>query len=141
MAGLQDPASWQASAPAHWTGLVPMQVPLWQVSSCVHALPSLQAVPAMAGTLTQVPVAASQVPVQHGSTEPPQPVVAPPALQLPPAQNMADTAWPPSQCGAAHWALLSVYSQTKPAQTSSVHGFWSSQALAVPSQQSPPEQQ
>ena len=45
VAGLQTPASWQASPPPHTTGLPPTQAPAWQASLVVQALPSLQAVP------------------------------------------------------------------------------------------------
>ncbi len=36
-------------------GLVPVHVPLWQLSVCVHALPSLQDVPLVTGVCVQVP--------------------------------------------------------------------------------------
>ena len=39
-----------------------MQVPDWQVSVCVQALPSLQAVPFAAGGFEQRPVPVSHVP-------------------------------------------------------------------------------
>ena len=39
-----------------------MQVPFWQVSLCVQALPSLHAVPFAAFGFEQVPVAGSHVP-------------------------------------------------------------------------------
>jgi hypothetical protein len=39
----------------------PLQAPLWQVSVCVHAMPSLQAVPFGAAGFEQ-PAAGSQVP-------------------------------------------------------------------------------
>ena len=42
--GLHVPPAWQAS-PAHVTGFEPVHAPLTQVSVCVHAFPSLQAVP------------------------------------------------------------------------------------------------
>src|SRR5690349_6869137 len=45
------------------TGLSPVQVPVWQVSVCVQALPSLQAVESAALGLEHVPVAVSQVSV------------------------------------------------------------------------------
>src|SRR5438876_749096 len=38
-------ATWHWSSAVQTTGLAPVQVPDWQVSVCVHALPSLQAVP------------------------------------------------------------------------------------------------
>ena len=45
VAGLQVPATWHWSEAAHTTGLLPVQTPLWQVSVCVQALPSLHVVP------------------------------------------------------------------------------------------------
>ena len=41
----QDPASWHSSLAAQITGLPPTQAPAAQVSACVHAFPSSQAVP------------------------------------------------------------------------------------------------
>ena len=50
------------------TGLLPVQVPAWQVSVCVQALPSVQVVPSALAGLEQVPVDGSQVPgVWHWS--------------------------------------------------------------------------
>jgi hypothetical protein len=60
--GLQVPAWWQTSLGAHVTGFAPEQVPLWHVSVCVQALPSLQAVPSFAAGLEQTPVDGSHVP-------------------------------------------------------------------------------
>ena len=60
--GLQTPASWQASAAAHVTGFEPVHVPPWHVSACVHAFPSLHAVPLGAAGLLQTPVAWSHEP-------------------------------------------------------------------------------
>jgi hypothetical protein len=52
----------------HTTGLAPWHAPAWQVSACVHALPSLQAVPLALAGFEQTPVATSQVPaVWHWS--------------------------------------------------------------------------
>jgi hypothetical protein len=59
---LQVPAVWHWSLAAHVTGLAPVQAPVWQVSTCVQALPSLQAEPSFLAGLLHVPVAASQVP-------------------------------------------------------------------------------
>jgi hypothetical protein len=42
---LHAPATWHGSDAVHVTGFEPMHVPLWQLSVCVHALLSLQAVP------------------------------------------------------------------------------------------------
>src|SRR5437667_157357 len=44
------------------TGLEPVQIPDWQVSLWVHALPSLQLVPSAAFGFEHVPVAVLQVP-------------------------------------------------------------------------------
>ena len=44
------------------TGLPPVQVPDWQVSVCVQALPSLHAVPFALAGFEQAPVDGSQVP-------------------------------------------------------------------------------
>jgi hypothetical protein len=43
--GSQVPAVWHESLAAHTTGFEPVQTPAWHVSVCVHALPSLHAVP------------------------------------------------------------------------------------------------
>ena len=45
VAGLQSRRPWHWSAAAHVTGFDPVHTPAWQVSVCVQALPSLQAVP------------------------------------------------------------------------------------------------
>jgi hypothetical protein len=60
--GLQVPAEWHWSEAVQVTGLLPMHAPLWQVSACVQAFPSLQAVPLIAVGLEQVPVLGLQVP-------------------------------------------------------------------------------
>jgi hypothetical protein len=68
VAGLQDPAVWHWSGAAQVTGLAPVQVPAWQVSVRVQALPSLHEVPSDFGGLEQMPVALLQVPaVWHWS--------------------------------------------------------------------------
>jgi hypothetical protein len=56
------PTSWHWSLAAHTTGLPPVQVPAWQVSVCVQAFPSLQAVPSPFVGLLHAPVAVSQIP-------------------------------------------------------------------------------
>src|SRR5438093_419631 len=55
-AGSQVPAVWHWSEAEQVTGLEPVQVPLWQVSLCVQALPSSHAVPLAAAGLEQAPV-------------------------------------------------------------------------------------
>jgi hypothetical protein len=46
----------------HTTGLLPLQVPVWQVSVCVHAFPSSQTVPSSFAGVLHIPVVMSQVP-------------------------------------------------------------------------------
>jgi len=58
----QVPARWHWSLAVHTTGLLPVQVPVWQVSVRVQALPSLQDVPSALAGLLHVPVAVLQVP-------------------------------------------------------------------------------
>ena len=62
VAGLQVPASWHWSEAVHVTELLPVQVPLWQVSLCVHALPSLHDAPLFLAGFEHVPVPGLQVP-------------------------------------------------------------------------------
>src|SRR5580704_2480097 len=66
--GLHVPATWQASLAVHVTGSDPVHVPLSQASACVHALPSLQAVPLIASGFEHCPVLGAHVPtVWHWS--------------------------------------------------------------------------
>jgi len=44
------------------TGLLPVHIPLWQVSVCVQVLPSLQLAPSGLAGFEHVPVVGSQVP-------------------------------------------------------------------------------
>ena len=60
--GSQLPATWHWSRALHTTGLLPVQVPAWHVSVCVHALPSLHAVPLALFGLLQTPFAALHTP-------------------------------------------------------------------------------
>ena len=46
------------------TGFDPVQLPVWQLSLCVQALPSLQAAPFAVAGFEQVPVLRSQVPAR-----------------------------------------------------------------------------
>ena len=46
----------------HTTGLLPVQVPFWQLSVWVQAFPSLQVVPFAAAGFEQMPVAGLHVP-------------------------------------------------------------------------------
>jgi hypothetical protein len=59
---LHVPAVWHASLAVHVMGFAPVHVPFWQLSLCVHALPSLQAVPLAATGFEQVPDVGSHVP-------------------------------------------------------------------------------
>src|SRR5262249_59742698 len=62
LAGSQTPASWHWSSAVQTTGFAPVQTPASQVSLCVQALPSLQAVPLALSGLEHVPLAGSQTP-------------------------------------------------------------------------------
>jgi hypothetical protein len=62
VAGLQVPTPWHWSLAVQTTGFDPVQTPAWQVSFCVQALPSLQAVPLGKAGLEHMPVAGLQVP-------------------------------------------------------------------------------
>src|SRR5229473_1630177 len=62
VAGLHVPATWHWSRAVQVMGLLPTQLPLWQVSVWVQALPSLHAVPSVAVGLEQIPVVGSHVP-------------------------------------------------------------------------------
>jgi hypothetical protein len=64
VAGSHVPAAWHWSLAEHVTGLAPTQLPAWQVSLCVHALPSLHAVPFAAAGFEHAPVAGSHVPAE-----------------------------------------------------------------------------
>ena len=60
---LQTPTAWHWSKAVHTTRLPPVQVPLWQVSVWLHALPSLHAVPStLDAGVEQTPLVVSQVP-------------------------------------------------------------------------------
>jgi hypothetical protein len=81
----QVPAEEQAAVPEHWTGLVPVQTPPWQVSVFVQALLSLQAAPS--GTTVgagQVPVVSEHVPAAwQASAGGGQIIWVPPHVPLP----------------------------------------------------------
>src|SRR5206468_2387339 len=62
LAGLHVPATWHWSAAVQMTGFAPVQVPAWQVSVCVQALPSLQVLPFALFGFEHVPVAGLHVP-------------------------------------------------------------------------------
>lgn len=64
---LHTPAEWHASVAVHTTGLAPVHTPDWQVSSCVHAFPSLHTVPLARAGFEHWPLAVSHVPTPvHG---------------------------------------------------------------------------
>jgi hypothetical protein len=67
VAVLQVPAVWHWSGAGHETGLFPAHSPTWHVSVCVHALPSLHAVPSTTGGAMHVPV-----PALHAAMAEPQ---------------------------------------------------------------------
>jgi len=61
-AGLQVPATWHWSLGVQTTGFPPVHIPVWQVSVCVQALPSVQAVPLGALGFEHTPVIGLQTP-------------------------------------------------------------------------------
>ena len=85
--GLQVPAVWHWSSAAQITGLAPVHAPAWQVSDCVHALPSSQAVPFASVVWTQ-PVAGLQLSAVQGLPSSHEMLAL---EQAPPAQIPADT--------------------------------------------------
>src|SRR6185295_12881324 len=62
VAPLQVPGAWHESLGVHTTGFAPVQTPVAQVSVCVQALKSLQAVPFGFCGFEQMPVAGLQLP-------------------------------------------------------------------------------
>jgi hypothetical protein len=60
--GLHAPAVWHWSDAVHVIGFDPTQVPDWQESACVQALPSLQGVPFGAAVVEHAPVLGLHVP-------------------------------------------------------------------------------
>ena len=60
--GRQTPAVWHWSWAVQITGFFPVQVPPWQVSVCVHPLPSLQAVSSAFAGFEHAPVPVLHVP-------------------------------------------------------------------------------
>ncbi len=59
--GLHVPATWHWSCAVQTTGFDPVHVPAWHVSVCVHALPSLHAVPFATGVCVHVPLTQASV--------------------------------------------------------------------------------
>ena len=62
-AGSQMPATWHESDAVQTVAVPPRQLPVWQVSPVVQALPSLHAVPSAAAGFEQIPVDGLQVPM------------------------------------------------------------------------------
>src|SRR5438046_1477007 len=62
VAGSHTPAAWHWSAALQPTGVLPVQVPAWHVSVCVHAFPSSHGVPSRFMELEHAPVAGSHTP-------------------------------------------------------------------------------
>jgi hypothetical protein len=60
---LHTPAVWHWSLAAQITGLLPTQLPDWQLSVCVHAFPSLHDVPLLLAGVVQIPVVGLHTPV------------------------------------------------------------------------------
>jgi hypothetical protein len=60
--GSHVPARWHWSDAVHAMGFEPVHVPFWQESLCVHAFPSLHAVPSGEAGFEHAPVDGSQVP-------------------------------------------------------------------------------
>src|SRR5262249_20740477 len=150
--GLQTPAVWHWSLAAHATGFDPVQVPDWQVSVCVQALPSLHAVPSALAGLAQpaaggllLPAEGVGSPAVHGAPAEPGPV--PEGQGAVRGDAAAPRRAPSSVCVQALPSLHAVPSATlvwtHPAtgsQLSTVHGLWSSQFNGVPATQAPDAQ-
>jgi hypothetical protein len=60
--GSHAPAAWHSSGGGQVSGAPPLHAPAWQVSACVHASPSLHALPSALFGLEQAPVDGLQVP-------------------------------------------------------------------------------
>src|SRR5688572_30723013 len=67
VAGLQVPAMWHWSSAVQITGIAPTHTPAWQVSDCVHALPSLHSKPSTFAVSTHWPVTESHAETWHWS--------------------------------------------------------------------------
>jgi hypothetical protein len=135
--GLQVPAVWHWSRAVHVTGLPPVQVPDWQLSPWVQALPSLQAVPLVFAGFEQRPVEVLQVPttwhwswaVQVTGVPPVQApdwqvsvwVQALPSLQVVPLVFGEQVPTRPVRLQAEHWSVQAVSQQTPLTQKPVVH--------------------
>ena len=98
--GLHVPTVWHWSLAVQVTGFEPVQTPAWQLSVCVHASPSSQAVPLAATGSLQTPVPGSHVP----------------------------TSW--------HWSLAVQVTRFEPLHTDETHMSWKVHTL--PSSQATP---
>jgi len=58
------PTAWHWSLTVHTTGFDPVHVPDWHVSVCVHAFPSLHAVPSTSAGFEQSPELVSHAPAE-----------------------------------------------------------------------------
>jgi hypothetical protein len=61
---LHAPAVWHWSAAAQVTGFAPVQVPAWQESDCVQALPSVHEEPSAFAGFEHTPVPVLHVPAE-----------------------------------------------------------------------------
>jgi hypothetical protein len=135
--GLQVPATWHWSSGLHVTGFAPVQIPAWQVSVRVQALPSLQPVLSAVAGLEQTPVPGLQVPATwHWSSG--LHVTGFPPVQTPVWQvSVSVQALPSSQ--PVPFATLTWTQPVDELQLSVVHGLPSSHEIAA-LEQEPPEQ-
>jgi hypothetical protein len=127
---LHVPATWQASLAAQVTGFEPVQTPAWQVSVCVHALPSLQVVPFAAVGFEHVPVDGLHVPaVWHAS----------PAAHVTGFEPVQTPAWQVSVCVHAlpSLQLPPLVGAHVPADPGTLHAWHWPQEVAVVLQQTP----
>src|SRR5882672_7547215 len=62
VAGAHVPTPWHASLAVHTTAFAPTQAPIWHVSVCVQASPSLQADPSAFAGFEHEPSAGLQIP-------------------------------------------------------------------------------
>src|SRR5262249_38261528 len=117
LSGSQVPATWHWSSAVQTTGLVPTQVPAWQVSVWVQASPSLQAAPLALTGLEQVPLAGLQTPASWHWSE---------AVQA--------TGFVPVQTPASH---TSVWVQALPSVQAVPFGFDRLEQVPVAGSQTP----
>src|SRR5437870_3766466 len=141
---------WHWSRAVQVTGLLPTQLPLWQVSVCVQALPSVQGVPSALAGLLQAPVTGSQVPAVWHWSEAVHTTGIGVFWQTPALQESVVQAFPSLQSAAVVQSLqpaMGVLEQKPALQESAVQGFRSLQSAAVeqigwtvtqPSPESPP---